>query len=67
MNELNITDDAKAQKLVNLIQQTAVLMTTDHIALQLPKYEISLRKYIQHRRNHKELNSILIQVVEGLK
>lgn len=60
MNELSIATEAKAQNMVHVIHLTAVLMAPDHIALQLPRFEIDFRQYLGQRRNPQHLNSIFI-------
>ena len=67
MKDLGLTAAAKERDLANIIHQRAVLMASDHIALQLPRYEIDFRRYIREMRKPQQLNSILIQVVEGLR
>lgn len=54
--ELGIAKDAKAKNLENIVQIRAIHIGSDHIALELPRYEMNLRQYYtQRRRKPKQL------------
>ena len=39
----------------------------DHVALEMPTYQIDFRVYLETQRSHRDLIKILLNVANGLK
>ena len=66
-NEYSISREAQQQKLPYLIHLSGVCLGVDHIALKLPTYEMTLRAYLRHWRDRRQIGTILMQAIQGVK
>ena len=57
---MNITMEAKAKNLGNLIHFQAMYMGMDHIAIKLPRMQITLRAWLNGFRVPKKINEIIL-------
>lgn len=58
---------ARDRDLPNVVKLHRVLLGIDHLALEMEKYQMNFRVYLQKHRDYRQLPRMLSLVAEGLK
>jgi cyclin-dependent kinase 2 len=65
-NEIAILKSAHKQELQHIAKLEGIFLGPNHVALQMKKYDMDLREYLERHRDVRYLTKIFTQVIEGL-
>ena len=65
-NEIAVLKSAQKQDLLHIAKLEGIFLGSNHLALQMKKYDMDLREYLEKHRDVRYLTKIFTQVIEGL-